>query len=304
MYDLIIVGGGPAAYSAGIYAARYNLNILILSKQRGGLVTSTHLLENWPGEKSITGFDLAMKFENHVTALNVPIKDEPVVEIKKENDVFLVKTESNNVFESKAVIFATGSSHRVHPAKGVVEFHGKGVSYCATCDGMFFKDKVIAMIGGGDSAIKEAVMLSEICKKVYVVVRKDQVKAEPINLTRLENKVKEGKAEILYNTSLVEVVGDKNVEKIVFEKEINGSKELEVSGVFIAIGQIPQSSLAEELGVEVTSRKEVKINKLCETNVPGFYAAGDVTDFGFKQVITAAAQGATAVFNAFEFLQK
>ena len=303
MYDLIIVGGGPAAYSAGVYASRYNMNCLILSKQRGGLVLTTHLLENWPGEKSIKGFDLVNKFQDHVTSLGVEIKDLTVNEITKENEIFTIKTDSET-FQAKTVILATGSTHREHPAEGIKAFHGRGVSYCATCDGMFFKDKIVAMIGSGDSAIKEAVTLSEISKKVYVISRSDKITAEPLNVSRLKSKEEKGKVEILYNLNVVEIVGDKKVEKIIFDKEHNGSTELMVDGVFVAIGQIPQSGLAKNLGVELNRMGEIIVSKHGETNIPGFYSAGDVTDFGFKQVITASSQGAAAVYSAFNYIQK
>lgn len=301
-YDFIIIGGGPGGYSSAIYAARFNMKTLILTKVRGGLVTTTHLLENWPGEKSIAGYDLMMKIEGHVKNLDVDIKDTTVKEVKKE-DVFTIKT-SKDEFKAKSILLATGTEHRKLPAKGAKELEGKGVSYCATCDGMFYKDKVIAMVGGGDSAVKEGLLLSDIASKVFIIARGDKLIAEPINLTKMDEKVKEGKVVVLYNTEVSEILGDRSVEKIILTKEYDGSKELKLSGVFGAIGQIPQTDIAKQLGVELNEKGEIKINRHSETNVPGVLAAGDVTDGGFKQAITASAEGVKASHAAYNYISR
>ncbi|MFC1754128.1 NAD(P)/FAD-dependent oxidoreductase [Thermoproteota archaeon] len=303
MHDTIIIGGGPGGYSAAIYAARFNMDTVILAKQRGGLIAQTHLVENWPGEKSISGFDLIAKVEEHVKHFNVPIKDEVVEDITKSDDSFVVKT-SKEEYKTKTVIIATGTVHRKLPVTGEKEFYGKGVSYCATCDGMFFRDKVVAIIGGSDSAAKEALLLSEHCKKVYIIYRREKIRAEPINYDRVMKKVEDGKIEIIYKTNLTEIKGDKMVTSVMLDNPYNDSSELKLDGVFGAIGHIPQAEFARNIGIEFNKREEIITDKHSNTNVPGIYAAGDVTDGDFKQAITAAAQGVMATKSAFEYMSK
>src|SRR3989338_4031780 len=181
MYDVIVIGGGCAGYSAAVYAARFNLKTLVVTKERGGLITTTHLVENWPGESSITGYDLAQKLENHVKNLEVPIEDAVITKIsKKQDSTFFLESYSGKTFEAKTLILATGTTRRRLDVPGDKELYAKGVSYCATCDGAFFKGKVVAMVGGSDSAVKEVLYLTEFASKVYIIYRRGYPRAEPI----------------------------------------------------------------------------------------------------------------------------
>ena len=300
IFDVAIVGGGPAGYSAAIYAKRYNLKLLLIVKERGGLVTKTHLIENYPGYASLSGLQLMEKFEEHLKYYNIDITDDMVVDLKEENGVYKLIT-PNSEYYARSVILATGTKRRELNVPGEKEFYGKGVSYCATCDAMFFRNKVVCVIGGSDSAAKEALVLSEHCKKVYIIYRRGELRAEPINKQRVLEKEN---IEIIYNTNITEIKGDKLVNKVILDNPYNGSNELEVQGVFIEIGEIPQSELAEKLGIELTEKKEIKVDKFMRTSKKLVYAAGDVTDFEFRQAIVSAAQGSIAAWSAFEDLTK
>ena len=303
MYDFIIIGSGASGLSAGMYAARLNLKTLVIGEMPGGLITSTHIIENWPGTVSISGPDLGMALFNHATKSGAEFQNEKVLEVTKgvqesENPIYTVKTTSNS-YEGKAILFATGTQHRSLDAKGIKEFENKGVSYCALCDGAFYKDKNVCIVGGGDSAAKEAIFLSQVAKKVYLIVRKDILRADPRNqelITQSPN------IEILYNTEIVEVLGNaegKKVGKIL----LNGDREIAVDGIFLAIGHVAQTELAKDLGVELSEKSEIKINRKAETNLPGVYASGDCSDTEFKQAITGSAEGVTAAYYAFKYVQ-
>jgi len=316
MYDFIIIGSGASGLSAAMYAARLNLKTLVIGEMPGGLITSTHIIENWPGTVSISGPDLGMALFNHATKAGAEFQNEKVLEVTKKTSgeisgeasgesssetstpVYTVKT-SSNLYEGKAILFATGTQHRSLDAKGIKEFENKGVSYCALCDGAFYKDKNVCIVGGGDSAAKEAIFLSQVAKKVYLIVRKDVLRADPRNQDLIAQSPN---IEILYNTEITEVLGDaegKKVEKVL----LNGDREIAVDGIFLAIGHIAQTELAKNLGVELSPKNEIKINRKAETNLPGVYAAGDCSDTEFKQAITGSAEGVTAAYYAFKYVQ-
>ena len=225
-YDLIIIGGGCAGYPAAVYASRFNLKTLVIAKEMGGLITTTHLVENYPGFISLTGPELATNLENHVKANNVPIENDIVSEVKKEGNYFIIKTSlAEKEYKTKTVLLATGTKHRHLDAPGEKEFSGKGVSYCATCDGMFFKNKVVGIVGGGDSAAKEAMVLAKNSSKVYMFVR-TTLKAEPINADRIRSN---SKIEIIENVNVKEICGDKMLTHVMLD---NGNK-VELAGLFI-----------------------------------------------------------------------
>lgn len=308
MYDFIIIGGGTSGLSAGMYASRLGLKTLILAEMPGGLITTTHIVENWPGIKSISGPDLGMSLYEHAKASGSEIKNEVAkrVEIKnaktgsKEGKIFTVTTDSG-MYEAKSILFATGTIHKKLGVPGEKEFENKGVSYCALCDGGFFKNKTVCMVGGGDSAVKEALFLSEHASKVYLVVRKDILRAEPINAERLKNNKK---IEVLFKTQIEEILGGTKVEKIKF-KEGEGKfsgQVVDMDGVFLAIGHTAQTELARQIGVELNEKGEIKINRKSATSVPGVFAAGDCADTEFKQAITGSAEGVTASYYAYHYV--
>ncbi|MFH1534023.1 MAG: FAD-dependent oxidoreductase [Nitrospirota bacterium] len=294
MYDFIIIGGGCSGLPAAMYGSRLGMKTLVIAEQPGGLITTTHLVENWPGIKSISGPDLAMSLMDHATASGAEIKSERILSIEKTDSTFKVKSASNE-YEGKTVLISTGTIHKKLGVPGEKELENKGVSYCALCDGAFFKEKIVCVVGGGDSAAKEALFLSEHASKVYIVVRKDILRAEPINAERIE---KNDKIEILYKAEIEEILGTEKVEKIKFKD----GKEMAMDGVFMAIGHIAQTELAKGLGVELNEKGEIKINRKSETNVPGVFAAGDCCDTGFKQAITGAAEGVTASYYAYHLV--
>lgn len=294
-YDLVIIGGGCAGYPAAVYAARFNLKTLVIAKEQGGLITTTHLVENYPGFIALSGPELAGKLEEHVKANNVPILNDIVKSVEKVGDEFVIKTDLfEKEIKSKTVVLATGTKHKHLGAPGESEFSGKGVSYCATCDGPFFKNKIVGIIGGSDSAAKEAMVLSQNCSKVYMFIR-SHLKAEPINADRIK---KIDNIEIVEGVNVKEICGEKVVSHVILD---NGEK-VDLSAVFVAIGMLPQNELAKSLGVELNEKGEIIIDKLSRTNVKGVFAAGDVTNAPWKQGIVASAEGSIAAFSAFEYI--
>jgi len=306
IYDLIVIGAGCAGTSGAMYASRMNLKTLMIGELPGGLITTTHLVENWPGIKSISGPDLAAALLDHATSFGVPLANETVTEVTKMSESpaegkqsgYVVKTGSNT-YKTKTVLFATGTKYRKMGVPGEEELANKGVSYCALCDGAFFKGKTVCIVGSGDSAAKEALLLSEFCPKVYLFVRKDKLKAEPVNFDRVIAKGQE-RIEIRYQTQITEITGTKSVEKV----KLNTGEELAMQGVFVAIGHIALSDLAKNLGVALNEKGEIVINRKSETSMPGIYAAGDVADTVFKQAITGAAEAVTAAYFSFDYIGK
>jgi thioredoxin-disulfide reductase len=300
VYDVIIVGGGCAGYPAAVYAKRFNLKTLVITKLRGGLITTTHLVENYPGFTAISGPELGAKLEEQVKYNNVPILDDTVVSIEKfildGKEHFKFITMSKKEFISKTVILATGTKHRHLDVPGEKEFTHKGVSYCATCDGPFYRNKEVVIVGGSDSAAKEAMVLSQICSKVTMLVR-SHLKAEPINADRLRNiknvEIKEG-------VQVQEICGDDGG---VTGVTLTNGESISADGVFIAIGMLPQNELAKSLGVALNQKGEIIIDRLSRTNLPNVFAAGDVTDSEWKQGIIGSAEGSVAAYSAFEYLR-
>lgn len=298
MYDFIIIGTGVSGLSAAMYAARLNLKTLVIGEMPGGLITTTHIVENWPGTPTISGFDLGMSLLEHAKKSGAEIRHEKVIEILKSDDNYTVKT-SSGAYETKALLFSTGTKHRTLEAPGIKEFENKGVSYCALCDGAFYKGKIVCIVGGGDSAAKEAIFLSEHASKVYIIVRKDILRAEPRNQELID---KSEKIEILFNTEIIEVLPDESGKKV-GKIKLNNDRILPMDGIFLAIGHIAQTELAKGLGVELNQKDEIKINRHSETNLPGVFAAGDCADTEFKQAITGSGEAVTAAYYAFKYVQ-
>ncbi|NYZ77755.1 FAD-dependent oxidoreductase [Candidatus Micrarchaeota archaeon] len=301
MYDVAIIGGGPAGLSAAMYAGRLKLKTLVLTKERGGTILNASEIMNWPGIKKIDGVSLAKQLEEHALDYSyVEIKDAMVARIKKKKDNFLVETQSGE-YEAKSVIFAAGTEVRKLGIPGEENYVGRGVHYCALCDGFFYSGKTICVIGGSDSAAKEALLLTQWAKKVYIIYRGEKIRAEPVNLEKVE---KNGKIEIINKTNVVEIKGNESIENLVLDKPYKGKKELALDGIFVEIGRVPATVLVKDVGVKLNEKGEVITDKEAKTNVPGFFAAGDITDSKFKQAITASAEGVAAAFSAYVYLQK
>lgn len=298
MYDVIIIGAGSAGLSAAVYSRRFLMKTLVIGQLMGGLLTTTHTIENWPGEKSILGRELMKKIEEHARSIGAEIINDQVTELKKTNKGFKVTTTEKS-YETKSVILATGTIHRHLGVPGEGEYSGRGVSYCAACDGMFFKNKTIAVVGGSDSAVKEALMLTEYAKKVYIIYRKEKLRAEPVSIERLNKKIKEGIIEVIYNANVTKIKGDG---KKINSLSLDTNKELPIEGLFVDIGLIPQNELAKNLGVKLNDKEEIITDKQSKTNIPGVLGAGDCTDSKVKQAITGAAQGVIAAFSAYEYV--
>jgi len=307
-YDFVIIGAGVTGMAAAMYSARLGLKTLCLGKSSsnelpiGGIITTTDSIENYPGFIHLTGEELANKIRDH--ALSYPlaeIKNEGVESVRKKEDLFLIKT-SEQEYEGKTILFATGTRWKRLECKGSKEFENKGIAYCALCDAPLYKNKVVGLIGGSDSAAKDALVLSKHAKKVYIIYRREQIRPEPANI----KKIKEAKnIEIINKANVLEVKGDKMVRSVVLDREYNGSNELALDGIFVAIGHIAISELAANLGVKLNEKEEIVIDhKTSETNVGGIYAAGDVADKPFKQAITGVAEGCTAAYSAFGYLKK
>lgn len=302
MYDIIIIGAGCTGFGAAMYCGRFDLKTLVLGELVGGTITTTHIVENYPGFKSISGFDLAEKLKEHALDYDVDLKEEKVLEVKQENGDFTVKTKKNE-YKGKSVLFATGTEWRKLGVPGEKEYANKGVHYCASCDGFAYKEKVVAIVGGSDSAAKEALLLTEYGKKVYIFYRGEEIHPEPINMARVKEKIKEGSIEIINHTNILEIKGDENMTHVVLDKEYNGSKEFKLDGLFIEIGHLPLTNLAKDIGVELDKKSFIKINKNSETNIPGAYAAGDCANTEFKQAIVGVAEGTLAAYAAFQFVK-
>ena len=299
MYDLIIIGGGPAGLTAAVYAARKKMNTLLLTKEFGGQLMWTKEIENYMGYQFISGPELMGKFEEQVKRFAVAIQYEEVNGlIVNQDGTFLVKTEEKE-YQSKTVILATGKRPRGLDIPGEKEFTGRGVSYCATCDGPFFDNKAVAVIGGGNSAVQAALELSKIAHTVYLVVRNDHYIADPIILEKMK-----------VATNIIEkigyesegIYGNEVVEKITIREITTGKlQDLAIDGVFVEIGLEPNSEYVEDI-VRMNKRKELMVDCRSRTNIPGVYAAGDITDGPDKQIVIAAGDGAKAALMAYDYL--
>ena len=300
-YELAIIGAGPAGYSAGIYATRAGIKTVIFDKSGGGgLAIISPNIENYAGFESISGTELMDKMKQHAEKY-VDIKFyEDVKKIEKNNKKFTVGTDKGK-YSVGAVLICTGTQHRKLDVSGEKELNGKGVSYCATCDGFFFKGKKVAVIGGGNSALIEAIFLKQIgCEEVYLIHRRNQLRAEEA----YEKEAKEKQVQILFNKIVEEINGTEKVEYLdLKETKTNQKSKLDVDGVFISIGVIPQNDIAKKLGVKLDKKGYIITDKQLRTNITGVYAAGDITG-GLQQVVTACAEGAIAALSSTEALGK
>ncbi|HLC18557.1 MAG TPA: thioredoxin-disulfide reductase [Thermodesulfobacteriota bacterium] len=298
MYDLVIIGGGPGGLSAGIYAIRLGLNTLLVEREMvGGQIALSDLIENYPGFPSISGAGLMEKFEGHARGLGLEIKFTDVQDVASQGNVKVLKT-SDGEITTKSVIVATGAKPRRLGVAGEKEFTGKGVSYCATCDGPFFKGLRVVVVGGGDTALKEAVYLSKMAKTVYIVHRRDQFRGEKIQQKRAEEA---SNVEFLKSHILKEIKGDKVVEKVVLEDlKTKETRVLDSEGVFIFVGINPTTDFID---VDKDESGFIKTNQKMETSVPGVFAAGDCRTTPLLQVATAVGDGAIAAYTAADYVE-
>jgi thioredoxin reductase (NADPH) len=307
-YDFAVIGAGVTGLSASMYAARLGLKTVCFGASHsselplGGVITTTNVVENYPGFISLSGPELAEKIKVHAESYElVSIKEEKILNITREDDKFFIEGDKQK-YIAKTVLFAMGTKWKKLEVPGSIELENKGVAYCALCDAPLFRNKTVCVIGGSDSAAKDALVLAEHAKKVYIIYRKEKIRAEPINIKRVE---KNEKIEIINNANVLEVKGEKFVKSVILDREFNGKNELELQGVFVAIGHIVLSDLAKNIGVNLNQKGEIIINhKTSETNLEGVFAAGDVADKPFKQAITGVAEGCTAAYSAFEYISK
>lgn len=302
MYDLIIIGGGPAGVAAGVYAARKKINTLLITESFGGQSLVSDNIENWIGEIVLTGFDLAQKLEKHLKAQEdiEIVEGERVSKIEKKGDeTFGVVTESGKSYDTKTILLAVGSRRRKLGVAGEDKFEGKGVAYCATCDAPLFKGKTVAVVGGGNSGLEAVVDLFPYAEKIYLFVRRDELKGDPIT----QEKVKASpKTEILWNSEIREIRGEKSVTGVLYENNKTGEKkELALDGVFVEIGSVPNSDMVKEL-VSLNKWNEVVVDhKTQKTSCPGIWAAGDITDGLYKQNNISAGDAVKAVLNIYDY---
>ena len=303
---LIILGSGPAGYTSAIYAARANLEpTLITGLEVGGQLTTTTEVENWPGDfQDLQGPDLMIRMKKHAEKYNVKIINDHVKKVDFTQSPLKLMGERDS-YETKSLIIATGASAKYLGLESEKRFLGKGVSACATCDGFFYKDQEVAVIGGGNTAVEEALYLSNICSKVHLVHRRDEFRAEKILQDRMFNKVKEGKISLVLNSNLKEVLGDQVVDSIKIENNDGEESIINLDGVFIAIGHKPNTDIFEgqlEMKDGYIVTKSGFDHGATSTSVPGVFAAGDVADYTYRQAITSAGFGCMAALDAEKYL--
>tara|TARA_B100000902_G_scaffold76129_1_gene80961 strand:- start:214 stop:1143 length:930 start_codon:yes stop_codon:yes gene_type:complete len=305
-HQLIILGSGPAGYTSAIYAARANLKpTLITGLEVGGQLTTTTEVENWPGDfEDLQGPDLMVRMKKHAEKYNVNIIHDHIKSVDFGTKPLILNGQKDS-YKSQSLIIATGASAKYLGLESEKEFLGKGVSACATCDGFFYKDQEVAVIGGGNTAVEEALYLSNICSKVHLIHRRDEFRAEKILQDRMYKKVQEGKIALVLNSNLKEVLGDQVVTGITVIDNAETESHLKVDGVFIAIGHKPNTDIFVD---QIDMKDGYIITKsgfdhgATSTSIPGVFAAGDVADYTYRQAITSAGFGCMAALDAEQFL--
>jgi len=301
-YDLIIVGAGPAGLAASIYASRYNIKHLVLGENLGGTIAWAHKVENYPGFPSISGFELAQNFINHAKSLGGKIIGQEVVNLEKSNGFLVLTAGNKKKYQAKTLIIATGTKRRKLNVPGEEDYLGKGVSYCATCDAAFYKNKDVVVIGGANSACSGALHLARFAKRVYLVYRQNNLRADPTWVTEAKQTKN---ITIIYNTNVVAIEGDgQKVTALGLDRPFQNQKKLVTDGVFIEIGGAPIVDLAKKIGLKTDSDNFVITDNSMATNVPGVFCAGDVNAWQkqCQQAIVAVAEGAIAALGAYQYL--
>ncbi len=287
MYDVIIIGAGPAGLTSALYLRRANKKVLVLeAKNYGGQIVNANKIENYPAIESISGFDFATNLYNQVKKMEAEIKFETVVRIEDEKTVIT----NNNEYKAKAIIIATGSTNRKLNIEKEKDFIGKGISYCASCDGNFYKDKIVAVNGGGNTALEDALYLSDLASKVYLIHRRDEFKGEDIYLDKLKNK---DNVEIILNSQIIKLEGKNKLEKILIKNKKNKTRKLSIDGLFIAIGQEPKNEIFKNV-VDLDEKGYIITNNDVCTKTQGIYVAGDARVKNLRQLTTAVSDGSIA----------
>jgi thioredoxin reductase (NADPH) len=296
MEDVIIIGGGPAGLTAAIYAARYNLKTLVFAKALGGVIVNSNDVGNWPGIQRISGLDLMNNLRDHAESLGVTIIEDEVTDVKKVKDHF-VATSGEKEYESLAVLLALGSHWRELNVPGEKTFFGRGVHYCATCDAAFYKNKIAAVVGGGDSAALGTQEVAEHAAKVYLIHRRNEFRAEPYRVDMLK---KNPKVEFVLSAQVKEIRGEKKVTSVLLDT----GREIKLDGVFVEVGSDPVNALAKLLGCDLDENGLVKVKVNQQTSVPGVWCAGDLSDASnrFRQALTAASEGSIAAENMYHYV--
>jgi len=300
MLDLIILGSGPAGISAAIYASRYAMKFVIIGKDYG-LAGVAGEIENYPGIYPTRGFELMQKFEEHAKKLGIEIVREEIIELKKEQDGFIVKT-ANNEYKAKCVIYALGGKKRKLGIENEEKYVGKGISYCATCDAALYKKKIVGVIGGSNSAVGAALLLSNFASKVYLIYRKEKIRAFPKLVEKLQTREN---IEVITKAIVKKLLGNEVLSGIVLDHD-GQEKEIKLDGLFLELGHEPNSDLAKSLGIEVDNTNRIVVKEDMSTNIAGLFAAGDVTNGSnkFDQIVTAVAEGAIAAYSTYKFISE
>lgn len=294
MKDIVIIGSGPAGLSAAVYAKRATLDEVVVEKEMisGGQIIVTDRIDNYLGDYGVSGYDLSVKFREHADKLDVPFMEGNITSIEDKGDYKQVILENGNMVNAKAVVIATGATHKKLNVSGEDSLSGAGVSYCATCDGAFFKGKTVAVVGGGDVALGDALYLSNICDKVYLIHRRDGLRGAKVLQERVFAK---DNIEFMPFYEVDEICGENSVEELILhDNRTNEKSKLSVSGIFIAVGMKPQSDLVKNL-VKLDDAGYICAGEDCRTSVKGIYAAGDVRTKSLRQIVTAVADGAVAI---------
>ncbi|PIS13653.1 MAG: hypothetical protein COT67_00560 [Candidatus Tagabacteria bacterium CG09_land_8_20_14_0_10_41_14] len=302
-YSLLIIGAGPAGLTASIYASRYRVDHLVIGEAIGGLVFEAHKICNFPTEQEILGSELVRKMQKHAESLGATLIIDKAVSISRKGKIFRVITQNKKIFLADTLLLVIGAKHRLLNLPNENKFLGKGISYCATCDAMFYRDKTVAVVGGSDSANTASLYLAEVADKVYQIYRKDKLRGEVLWIDQV---VKNKKIEVIYNTNVIGLKGDKKLEKIVLDIPYKEKREIKIDGLFIEIGTKPQEELIKQLFLETDENNYIEVSSDQSTSQNGVWAAGDITTASnnFRQIITACSEGAIAVESIFKFFQK
>mgnify|MGYP001080388146 CR=1 FL=1 len=303
IYDVAIIGTGPAGLAASIYASRYRLSNIFFGKLPGGAISEAHKVCNYPGFEDISGMELSMNFYNHAKSLGGEHILEHVMDIKKEKNLFHIVTDVKKEYFAKTVILAVGTSRNKLNLKNEDNYLGKGLSYCATCDASFYKEKIVAIIGGSSAATMAATMLADIAKRVYIIYRGTKLRGEPAWIEEVKQKEN---IQIIYMTIVSGLEGEEKLERIKLSKEYNGSKYLDLDGIFVEVGSVPNVDLAKALELKLDKKGYIEVQGDQSTSLEGVWAAGDCTTSSnrFRQVITAASEGSIASNAIFTYLKK